>query len=225
MPHNRWMADDRRVSPLRAVAAVGAMTAVALVVAAVGEWLLLPSSTVRSWDEGGLARATDLLAGHPGLQDAAVTWAALSGPWVVHPLVLGIVLVLLARGRVAPRALLVVAVGVLGWWLGTVCKRMVERPRPAEAVVEVGSWAYPSGHATNIALAAVLVIALTATIGAGWIRWGTTVLAIVCVVVTAADRLVLGVHHPSDVLAGLLLGTGMAVAGLTILRPLPSARP
>lgn len=199
------------------------MTGVMLLVAALGEWVLLPSATVRDLDEGGVARAIDLLAEFPGLQNAAVVWAGLSGPWLVHPLVLVVALLLLARGRVTPRALLVVAVGLVGWALGTLCKLLVERPRPADAIVEVSNWSYPSGHATNVALGTVLLIALVTFVHTAWIRWGTTVLVLAGAALTAADRLVLGVHYPSDVLAGLVLGTAMALVGLWVGRVLPRA--
>lgn len=196
------------------------MTVVMLLFAAFGEWVLIPSPAVRAMDEGGVARATDLLASHPGLHDMAVLWAGLSGPWFVHPFLLLVTLLLLARGRVAPRALFVVVIGVIGWYLGTLCKQIVERPRPTDAVVELSSWSYPSGHSTNIALGAVLLMALVTTIRSAWIRWTATALALTGVLLTAADRLVLGVHYPSDVLAGLGLGAAMGLVGLAVLRPL-----
>ena len=105
MPHNRWMPTDRRVSPLRVVAAVSAMTAVMLLVAALGEWAILPSATLRELDEGSASRATAVLADHDRLGTAAHVWAALSGPWVVHPLVAIWTGVLVARRRLTPRLL------------------------------------------------------------------------------------------------------------------------
>lgn len=202
------------------------MTAVMLVVAAMGEWVLLPSSLVQRLDEGGVARATGLLAQNPGLQDAAVVWARLSEPVVVHLVVLLVALLLVVRRRVAPGALLVVPIGLVGWALEAVCKLLVERPRPTEAVLEVGSWSYPSGHATNAALGAVLLISLVAAVHSAWIRWGTTVLVVAGAALTAADRVLLGVHHPSDVLAGLALGAAMGVVGVVGLRvATPFAKP
>lgn len=209
------MADDRS-SPARLVSALAAMTAVMLLVAALGEWVLIPSSVVHELDEGGVARGVGLFTAVPWLESAALLWSDLTQPWVVHTLVLLVALLLLARGRVSPRALLVVPIGLVGWALEVVCKRVVERPRPAETVVEVGSWSYPSGHATNVALGAVLLIALVSSVRVAWIRWGTTVMALIGVALTAADRVVLGVHHPSDVLAGLVLGTVMALVGLRV---------
>ena len=146
MPHNRWMPTDRRVSAPRVVAAVSAMTAVMLLVAALGEWAILPSATLRELDEGSASRATAVLADHDRLGTAAHVWAALSGPWVVHPLVAIWTGVLVARRRLTLRAAVVtVAVGLLGWALGAVCKEIVDRPRPSVALAEVGSWSYRAG--------------------------------------------------------------------------------
>lgn len=225
MPHNRWMAVDRHHPLLRAVTALAAMVAAMLVVAALGAWVLVPSSSVRALDEGGVAAATDLLTEHPWHCDAALLWADLSGPWAVHPVVLLVTLLLLVRRRVGARALLVPAVGVIGWYLGTLCKQVVARPRPDAAVVEAGGWSYPSGHSTSIALGAVLLIALLSAVRRGWIRWAATVVVMVCVALTAADRLVLGVHYPSDVLAGLALGAAMALVVLRILGPVRTPAP
>lgn len=227
MPHNRRMADDRPVSALRLLLTAAAMTVAMLLVAALGEWALVPSAGVRELDEGGVARAVGLLADVTWLESAGRLWSDLTRPWVVHTVVLLVVLVLLAGRRVPPRALLVVPVGLLGRALGVVCKELVERPRPAEGVIDYTSWSYPSGHATNIALGAVLLLALLRAVRTGWIRWSATIATLIVVTLTAADRLVLGVHHPSDVVMGLALGALMALVGLTLLRPLPPsfARP
>lgn len=223
MPHNRRVPEDRPVSPLRLVLAAAAMTAVMLLVAALGEWVLIPSSWVRDVDEGGVARGTALLTDVPWLESVALVWSDLTTSAVVHAFVLVVTLVLLAGRRVGPPALLVVAIGVLGWVLGAMCKVIVTRPRPDAAVVEVGSWSYPSGHATNIALGTVLLLTLLRAVRAAWIRWAATLVALVVVALTAADRVVLGVHHPSDVVVGLALGTTMAVVGLRVAQvPGPS---
>ena len=213
MPHNQVMPADHP-SPIRLVSAAAAMTVVMLVVAAIGEWLLLPSAWVQDMDEGGVARATALLEEIPGLHDAAVWWAAASGPWVVHPVVAIVAITLVWRHRVPRTTLFVIPIGLIGWALGAWCKEIVDRPRPRDALVEVGSWSYPSGHATNIALGAVLLVVLLTAVRTAWLRWGVSALVVITVVLTAADRLVLGVHNPSDVLAGLVLGAVMALVGL-----------
>src|SRR5699024_10275 len=174
MPHNRLMADDRPVSALRLLLAAAAMTVAMLLVAALGEWALVPSAGVRELDEGGVARAVGLLADVTWLESAGRLWSDLTRPWVVHTVVLVVALALLAGRRVPPRALLVVPAGLLGRALGVVCKELVERPRPAEGVIDYTSWSYPSGHATNVALGAVLLLALLRAVRTGWIRWSAT---------------------------------------------------
>lgn len=218
MPHNRWMPADRPVTLLRVVSAVLLMVATTLAVAALGEWVLIPSSAVRDVDAWGVTHGIAALAGHPRWHDAAVLWALLSGPWFVYPVVAILGGVLAVRRRITARAAVVtVAIGLAGWGLGVWCKLLVERPRPIDAVVEVGGWSYPSGHSTNIAVGAVLVIALVRVIRSIWIRWGATLLALSGAALTAADRILLGVHNISDVVMGLVLGAAIALLGLAVL--------
>ncbi|GAA8845309.1 hypothetical protein DUHN55_15940 [Helicobacter pylori] len=227
MPHNRWMPTDRHVSPLRVVVSVAVMVAVMLLVAALGEWVIIPSSALRELDEGSAFRAVALLADHDGLAEAARVWSDLSGPWVVHPIVAIAAGALVLRRRITARAgVVVMAIGLVGWALGAVAKEIVERPRPAQAVLEVGSFSYPSGHATNIALGAVLLIALARAAERVWIRWGTALLALLAVILTAADRILLGVHYVTDVAMGLGFGAAAAILALAALPLRPnSAKP
>ncbi|MCW4601461.1 phosphatase PAP2 family protein [Janibacter hoylei] len=208
------MPPDYRVSARRVVVALGAMSLAMLVVAALGRWVLIPADWARALDEGGVAAGTDLVLSAPWLGDVARAWSALSGPWVVHPLVVVVAVTLWVRGRVGRSVLVVPAIGLVGWALGAVCKEIVQRARPEDAVVSYGSWSYPSGHATNAALGAVLLIALLTLVATVWIRWGATLLVVVATALTAADRIVLGVHYVSDVAAGLVLGSALALVGL-----------
>ena len=85
-------------------------------------------------------------------------------------------------------------------------KRVVRRPRPDDPRVRVlvgtpSRLSFPSAHATSTTAAAVLFGALL-----------RRRLVPVLVPPMALSRLVLGVHYPSDVLVGSLLGA--AVAGL-----------
>jgi membrane-associated phospholipid phosphatase len=85
-------------------------------------------------------------------------------------------------------------------------KRVVRRPRPHDPRVQVlvgtpSRLSFPSAHATSTTAAAVLFGALV-----------HKPLVPLLVPPMAASRLVLGVHYPSDVLAGSLLGAAVAVA-------------
>ncbi len=91
-------------------------------------------------------------------------------------------------------------------------KRVVRRPRPDDPAVEVrvgtpSKLSFPSAHATSTTAAAVLFGALL-----------HRPLVAVLVPPMALSRLVLGVHYPSDVVAGSLLGAAVAAGARRVSR-------
>ncbi len=122
-------------------------------------------------------------------------------------LALGVAGALLDRAR--RRDWLVATAGVaLAHGASIGVKRVVRRPRPDDPSVEVrvgtpSRLSFPSAHATSTTAAAVLFGALLHRVGRG---------RAVAVIVPpmALSRLVLGVHYPSDVVAGSLLGAAVA---------------
>jgi len=102
-----------------------------------------------------------------------------------------------------------VAVGAVGAHAAAiVLKRVVRRPRPADPGVAVhvstpSPLSFPSSHAASTAAAAVLLGRLT----------GLPLPALL-IPPMALSRMILGVHYPTDVLAGAALGVGSASAWL-----------
>ena len=97
-----------------------------------------------------------------------------------------------------------------------VIKVLVERIRPYEVINGLtilvppeSSFSFPSGH-TNSSFAAAL--ALTLAFG----KAGA--LAYIPAVLIAFSRCYVGVHYPSDVLAGMLVGTLVSLAVYMLLR-------
>ena len=87
-----------------------------------------------------------------------------------------------------------------------VLKRIVRRPRPNDPRVKIGvgtpsQLSFPSSHAANTGAAAAHLANIT---GKKW-PW-------LLVPVLMLSRNVLGVHYPTDTLAGALLGAGTAKA-------------
>jgi membrane-associated phospholipid phosphatase len=100
---------------------------------------------------------------------------------------------------------------IAGMALTTVLKYTVQRPRPYEQYPDIvpyhreDSPSFPSGHTTAaFATATGLTLAYP--------RWYVAVPAYLWAAGVGYSRLQLGVHYPSDVLCGALIGTGTAVA-------------
>ena len=82
--------------------------------------------------------------------------------------------------------------------------------------------AFPSGHASSIAAFAGLVVVFVAMlVRRSNVRRVAYVVAGLVVVLVCADRVLLGRHYPSDVLAGVLLGAFFVLLGVAVYSPLP----
>ncbi len=135
-------------------------------------------------------------------------------PWVFRAVVLAVALWLWQRGarRLAVWAVVTMAVGGI---LGVLLKLLVERARPTfpEPVAHASGYSFPSGHAVNSMLAVVVLILAFLPLLHGMRRVLVCLLGAAIVIVTGYDRVALGVHFVSDVIAGwvvaiaLLLGT------------------
>ena len=170
---------------------------------------------VDGWDRAALRAAEHLH--RRSLTGAIKVVTAFGTLAVVAPLTLVVTVatLLLHRPRAAALAVLAV-VGASLLQLGL--KPLFDRPRPNvfPRLEQVGNAAYPSSHAiVSAALALALVVIC-------WKRpWRTSAagLALLYVLAVGFSRIYLGVHYPSDVLAGWLLA-GAWVAGLgAVLAP------
>ena len=127
-------------------------------------------------------------------------------------------LVALAAGllivrRAARTALLLVAGTASGGLLVALLKDRFARPRPAlvDHLVQVHSASFPSGHAANSALVFLTMAALLMRIETTRAeRLYTFAVAILLTILVGFSRVYLGVHWPSDVAAGWMLGSGWA---------------
>ena len=121
-------------------------------------------------------------------------------PLAVVAVVIGLVLVWLRRWR--DLAYGVVIVGVV-WAVNPLLKELVSRSRPElwPPPMELSEYTFPSGHAANTAAlaAAVILIAWTTRL-----RTVAVVAGVALVLVVGLGQLILGVHYPSDILAGWL---------------------
>ena len=159
------------------------------------------------------AAAHRLVLSHGGLLQAARALTYLGAPLVVEGIGVVVALVLLARGRRRSALYLVVCLGG-GYLLSTLGKVAVDRARPVfpDAVAYARGKAFPSGHATGAATCWLSLALLAAPRFTARRRAALLVAAGLIAVVVAVTRVLLGVHYPTDVTAGLLLGWGWVLA-------------
>jgi len=104
--------------------------------------------------------------------------------------------------------------GILGLALYKFLKARTARPRPfvvlrkiARGARALDAGSFPSGHTLHAVSFTVIVTAAFPELA-----W----LLVPFALLIALSRLVLGLHYPSDVLAGALLGTGVAQLALQL---------
>lgn len=100
----------------------------------------------------------------------------------------------------------VVVFAVLG---NPLVKHLVQRARPAvHQLVHETSYSFPSGHAITVMVLWGSVIILLATTLPHHPHWRRLLigLASIWIIVMGVSRVFVGVHYPTDVLAGWLLG-------------------
>ncbi|HEV2035224.1 MAG TPA: phosphatase PAP2 family protein [Candidatus Dormibacteraeota bacterium] len=196
--------------PLLAVAAAAAVVAAGLTAAVIANpyWPLDDSidRSIQSVDWGPLT-----------LTFPFFSW--LGGPGGIYMQVVVILLVLLLNRRALPLALASLVGGLS--YLAIV--NLVHRPRPTTAQIlrvteHPGSTSFPSGHLIFITISvAVLMLCLGHRYLPKWARPIGWALVAAIVLAVGLDRIYVGAHWPSDVLAGASIATAW-VALVTSVR-------
>jgi undecaprenyl-diphosphatase len=179
---------------------------------AVVAWAALNGSS-RAFDEATLRAlrvpgAPDQLRGPALLAHAARDVTALGGP-VVITLVIAATTGFLLLLRKPATALAVLAAGAGGLALNAVLKDLFARARPAVVppLVDVGSPSFPSGHALlSAAVYLSLAVVAARAIATRRVRLYVLGAAATLVALVGVTRVLLGVHYPTDVVAGWIVG-------------------
>ena len=122
-------------------------------------------------------------------------------------------------------AFLVVVAVTGGWILSPILKALFGRDRPQVVewrVPHAGQASFPSGHAMMaMVLYAVLAYVIHRISNRAWVSIVAITLAAILVTLIGITRVYLGVHYPSDVLAGYAVGFAWAMfcaAGVEMLK-------
>lgn len=146
------------------------------------------------------------------LEHAVVDITALGGYVILSMLIVGVAIYLLVAGKRGTAALVVGAVGS-GTLLSEGLKLGFARPRPdlVAHLAEVQSASFPSGHAMVSAIAYLtLGVLLTRTHKQRRAKIVIMTYATLLILMIGLSRIYLGVHWPTDVLAGWALGAAWA---------------
>lgn len=217
------MVSSRPRALARALAvAVVAATPVTLLALAVRE----QTDSVFTLDDRVLDAATALARDNHGLRDALFTWQAITQPLWLNLACTGLCLWTWRRYGMTTRSLWAFGTLMTVWGGQLLLKVVVQRARPLlqDPVSHAPGYSFPSGHAANTTGAVVVVLLLV------WPLLRTTAARVVAlaaglavVLVTGADRVLLGVHYPSDVVGGFLVGGGIALTSWAAFGPLNRA--
>lgn len=127
-------------------------------------------------------------------------------PYVFFSIALLVLVPKYRSGLVVPLVLSLIAWG-LSDLTGNFFKHLFERQRPFEVLdhvnrlVSAGSFAFPSNHAAN---------AFAFATGIAWFFRKAAIPFLVIAMIVALSRVYVGVHYPSDIIAGSILGTAVS---------------
>ncbi|MER6111276.1 phosphatase PAP2 family protein [Streptomyces hirsutus] len=156
----------------------------------------------------------------PGLtQTARVLTDWVWDPWTMRLLCGAVALLLWYRYAARWTAVWLVVTCAVGAMVQQVLKAAVGRARPVwpDPVDTAHYAAFPSGHAMTAALTCGLLLWLLLRHGVGRALWGWAVaLAVLSVTGVGLTRVWLGVHWPTDVLGGWLLGLLTAAVAVRV---------
>jgi len=147
------------------------------------------------------------------LELAAFDVTALGGPTVLGMTVLAVVGFLVLQGMYRNAAFVFLA-SVGGWMLNDLLKEVFARPRPQVVphLRQVMSLSFPSGHAlTSAAIFLTLGALLMRVAQSRLVKFYIMFIAMTATLLVGATRVYLGVHYPTDVLAGWLIGISWAL--------------
>jgi undecaprenyl-diphosphatase len=160
------------------------------------------------------------------VEEAMRDLTALGSTSVLVLILLSVIVYLLLAGK-AKMALFIFASVAGGQLLSSLLKLGVDRPRPelVSRLAEVYTLSFPSGHAmlaavTYLTLGSLLARALPKRVLKAYV----IVVAAIATLLVGVSRIYLGVHWPSDVLAGWCAGAAWAMlCWLISRRVLPRA--
>lgn len=183
--------------------------------------LALDESVIRMLRSG---EHLEKLVGPRWLQECARDYTALGGYAVLLMLTL-LVYGFLRLEQRRSAGLFIVATVVSGYIMGMVLKETIGRPRP-EIVPHlsgvdsgIGGPSFPSGHSTMSTVVYVTMALMLSQLSSHKrVKVFLLVAPLAIAFVVGASRVMMGVHYPTDVLGGWMVGLAWAVGAWLLMR-------
>ncbi len=170
---------------------------------------------------GGLAFDEPLATALQSLPVPVGFWEACTFLGAEILVLIGIALFLAAAvSRRVHLAIIVALVLIAGALFTEVVKELVARPRPtANPLVSAPGYSFPSGHTLNstVTYGILALVAWRSRLSLA-VRRAVLILAVILPVLIGLSRIALGVHWPTDVLAGWLAGVAFVALAATLVR-------
>lgn len=160
--------------------------------------------------DSSISLTLNTLVGHSPIVDGIISFVSSYLFWMVGFLFL--IFLYRTEKIERKRQLLFVALSaavVARAGVGEVIRHFYHRPRPFLSLPDihplftVHEWSFPSGHA-------LFLFAFVATVHQFDKKWG--IIFYIIAVLTSLGRVISGVHYISDIVAGAILGVGVAYA-------------
>lgn len=145
-----------------------------------------------------------------GLTRLFLVIQAVSQPFLVYIVATAVAAWVWVRKGLRSRALWAFVTMMIAWNFGLLAKSIVQRARPVidDPISHSPGYSFPSGHAFNIAVVVTVLVFLLWPLLTPATRKVSVAVAVVVAFVVGLDRVMLGAHFPSDVIAGYVLGVG-----------------
>ncbi|PZF71631.1 phosphatase PAP2 family protein [Taibaiella soli] len=147
--------------------------------------------------------------------DMPLYWLSFVNTFVSIGILLFLLFLSFKRRAILPLFLKILTVFLISALMVWLIKNIMFRQRPfitytdIQKLSEAGSASFPSGHTTE---AFAMAFAISFLSG----RWWLVLLVYTWALLVAYSRIALGVHYPSDVLGGMVLGTFIAFITLKL---------
>lgn len=171
-----------------------------------------------AFDSSGLDAFYGYGATHSGWVTAWDVFCTVLGPGAFRLATIVVIVVALTRRNVRLALFLLITVEFSGL-VTEAAKALADRPRPLTALAFASSSSFPSGHALGVMVSVLALLTVVLPVVRPRLHRWLIALGVVIVVAIGIGRVVLNVHHPSDVLAGWALGYAYFVVCLLILPP------